>query len=641
MTKVLNTEHVSKFTKLYIWREPDQGGDTFVNGVAERLRNIGFHGNVREIRGMTLGVKDAADLWGKNPNKKNFKATLAEAMKSAEPMTTDTAAVRSSTLPAISISQDLAPVTRAALRALVAVNTPPKFFRYVGLPCRLERDDRENPITVELTPDRMRHELARVARWTKATRFGAVKVYPPMGVVRDVLATPDLPLPLLSRIVTTPVFAPDGTLQTVPGYHEVGKVYYFQDGMKIPDVPSIPSGDDLNRARDIILELLVNFDFVSDADRAHAIALLLLPFVHNMIDGPTPNHIVEAPTPGSGKGLLTDVCLTPALGRNLATIPEAKSDEEIRKRITAFLLRGVPAIVLDNVTGTLNSGAWASALTAMVWRDRRLGKSEDVQIPVRNVWVTTGNNVTATTEIIRRSVRIRLDPKCDRPWQREGFRHPDLRGWAKENRPRLVWAALTMAQAWISAGRPAPPCKLLGSFEEWTCVVGGILHHAGISGFLANVDEFYEAADTEASAWIAFAEQWHAIHESRKVTASELLSIAREHFPFKEREESHVLELGHMLRQRIGSVIAGEYVISSPEGRMGGKRLWQVNRTPKVGSGGSGGISPPSLHVNNFLITQKSRREGRMGSHPNPPKTPPRLVVSRLKFSKLVKKVTP
>ncbi len=84
MAGKLEAEHVTQFQRIFVWREPGGGGDTFAKGVPARLRAIGFRGDVREVCGVDLGVKDASDLWCQNPDKKMFKATLAEAMRSAK-----------------------------------------------------------------------------------------------------------------------------------------------------------------------------------------------------------------------------------------------------------------------------------------------------------------------------------------------------------------------------------------------------------------------------------------------------------------------------------------------------------------------------------------------------------------------------
>jgi putative DNA primase/helicase len=81
MTGKLEAEYVAQFDRIYVWREPDRGGDTFVAGIADRLRKIEFKGVVREICGANLSVKDPADLWKRDPV--GFKHALREAIQQA------------------------------------------------------------------------------------------------------------------------------------------------------------------------------------------------------------------------------------------------------------------------------------------------------------------------------------------------------------------------------------------------------------------------------------------------------------------------------------------------------------------------------------------------------------------------------
>jgi hypothetical protein len=359
-----------------------------------------------------------------------------------------------------------------------------------------------------------------------------------MDVVRDMLATPNPPLPSLTRIVEATVFGQDGTLLTTPGYHPGAKTYYAPAAdFVVPPIPTQPTPGDIQRAKDLVNELLYDFPWVSDADRAHAVAVFLLPYARALIDGPTPNHLIEAPTAGSGKGLLAEVLLSPAVGRHIGVVVEARDDDEWRKRLTACFREGRIVILLDNLTRPLISGVLAAALTALTWADRLLGKNETVSLPVRCAWVTTANNPVLSTEIARRCVRIRIDPKIDRPWQREGFRHPDLRSWVAEHRADLVWAALTLIQAWISKGRPRPRLNPLGSFEAWSTVIGGILETAGVPGFLMNLNELYDTADQEGAAWREFVALWWETFQGKDVSTKELLDLA-------EKKEVEGLPLG-------------------------------------------------------------------------------------------------
>jgi putative DNA primase/helicase len=212
----------------------------------------------------------------------------------------------------------------------------------------------------------------------------------------------------------------------------------------------------------------------------------------------------------------------------------------------------------------LDSAQLAGALTALVWEDRLLGVNETIRVPVRCVWVTTGNNPSLSTEMARRSIRIRLDPKIDRPWLREEFLHTDLRTWADENRARPIWAALVLVQNWLAKGRPSTAMKPLGSYEQWSAVIGNILQAAEIPGFLANLDEFYEIADHEGATWRAFVTTWWGTFGDREVGASELFSVASaiEGFDLGTgTERAQRTTFGRQLGKQRDRVIAGYRVV--------------------------------------------------------------------------------
>ena len=372
---------------------------------------------------------------------------------------------------------DLALLSTQAWDALSEANHPPQLFRYGGLLVRLERHDDGRLTTRPLTPDRVRHHLARVARW----RAGKKNAFPSLTVAKDLLADPCPRMPVLGRIVPVPVFTSAGALLVTPGYDAASGLFFDED-VSVPTVSTRPPEEEIDSARRLITEdLLGDFPFTGDAERAHAVALLLLPFVRELIDGATPLHAIEKPSPGTGASLLVDALLWPALGRSASMMTEARDEDEWRKRITSTLLDNPVAIVIDNVRRRVDSAALSSAMTTGAWQDRYLGRSEMIRLLVRCAWVLTGNNIAVSHEIARRTVRIRLDAKTDRPWLREEFRHPNLLRWASTHRGDLIWAALTLGQAWLAAGRPGG-IVALGMFEGWANVIGGILKIAGIPG---------------------------------------------------------------------------------------------------------------------------------------------------------------
>lgn len=432
-------------------------------------------------------------------------------------------------LPQINIGdRDLRILTDRIWKALLWANDPPYLFRAAGELCRIETDDKGEIAVRPLSLDRLRHEMARVAEWYFIDKEGELRVAkPPLDVAKDVLATPDPPFPVLTRTVEVPVFAPDGSLSVAAGYNAASQVYYLPtEGLEILPVSESPEAADIQFARELVLDTMFGeFPFISVADCAHAVALFLLPFARDLISGPTPNHLFESPMPGTGKGLLTHVCLAASVGTRIGVITQAHNGEEWRKRLTATFREAHTVVIIDNVTRPLDSGELAAALTATVWTDRLLAKNLTITAPVRCVWVTTANNPTMSTEMARRTIRIRLDSSVARPWTRTGFQIPDLVAWTRDMRPMLIWAAHTLIQAWLAAGRPNPECPQLGSYTEWRTVIGGILQNAEIIGFLSNLSEFYEVADFENATLSEFVAAWHARHGQREVGAAELFQL--------------------------------------------------------------------------------------------------------------------
>jgi hypothetical protein len=452
--------------------------------------------------------------------------------------------------------KDLAILTRQAWRAIHASNDPVYLFRFGGLPARINRDDHNNPFITMVDDNRLRHILAEKAVWYKTLQDGERPDFPPLTVVKNVLATPDMDLPILTGLTNSPTLAPSGKLQTEPGYNtETGLYYAPKQGFSIEKIPDCPTGEDIAKAKDLIDELLHDFPFVTQAEKAHTIALALLPFVRAVIDGPTPLHLFEKTTAGTGGTLLANVALYPALGSVLTPMTEGRDDDEWRKRLTASLRNSPEAILIDNLRRRLDSAALASVITARLWKDRVLGTSDTITVPVRAAWVATGNNPSMSNEIARRTVRIRLDAQVSRPWLRptDSFKHP-LPAWAIDNRPRLVWALLTLVKAWVSQNMPKSN-RTLGMFEDWARVMGGILESVGIPGFLENLHDFYESTDDESNEWAELTRIWWDKYDTTPIGTSEVLEIVTEHslgvwIGSKASEHSQKITLGKEIKKQ-------------------------------------------------------------------------------------------
>lgn len=450
---------------------------------------------------------------------------------------------------------DLARATAMTWDVVRTSNNPPWLFRAGSALSWIVRDHEGAPVIEAINEDRMQHMLATIADWRKVARDGSMEAcYPPPAVVRSLLATPNPDLPVLSGIVTTPVFGRSGVLLAEGGYHADAQLYYEPaPGFELPEIPESPTEQQVQAARMIVNELFGDFPFDGPADVAHAAGLLLVGFLRPMIAGPTPLHLIEKPGPGMGATLMADVISTIVHGIPASIITEGRGDEEWRKRLTATL-RELPQLVLiDNLRHVLDSSALAAALTARVWKDRILRASEMARLPVRCTWIATGNNPELSHEISRRVVRIRLNARTDRAWLvHRQFRHPKLLPWVQENRARLVGACLTLCRAWLAAGRPHGSC-VIGSYEDWAEVIGGLLDVVKIPGFLSNLEETLATSNGDEDALRGFVEAWRASFGAAEVGTADLFSIAFDSDP--------PVDLGsgnqRSQRTRLGKIIGG------------------------------------------------------------------------------------
>jgi Bifunctional DNA primase/polymerase, N-terminal len=452
---------------------------------------------------------------------------------------------------------------------------------------RIRVDEEERPKIQVVSDAALRGRLSREIVWLGPGRFGPKIIPPPDITVKDIQARSDWPgIPPLRGIVESPTFTRDGVISVTLGYQPVSRVWFHAGSVIVPEVPEVPSDADMARAKALLLdELLPDFPFVDETSRVHAVAMLLLPVVRELIDGPTPLHAVDAPTAGSGKGLLTNSVARIHTGRGMQMTTPPRTEEEWRKFLTSILMMGSPLITLDNISTKLDSGALASALTETEHQDRILGVTQmSPAIPNRATWIATGNNLTASNEITRRMVWIRLMPNEEHPARRPAsdFKHHPLEHWVDQNRGDLLWACLTLGQAWVARGRrPYSGTRTMGTFEAWVRVIGGILEVAGLGEhFLANQDQLFEAMDLEMQPWRDFVTAWAGQYSTRAVTVAQLYDLVQandllaEELPDEGKgPRSRQTRLGTLLRQHKDKVIAGWRLRSRNDGRRAVHRL--------------------------------------------------------------------
>jgi hypothetical protein len=484
-----------------------------------------------------------------------------------------TDAFQSGSLPTVEVSnRELRDVSNDAFAAVRARNNPPSIFVRSGQMVRVESDEKGRYAFREVSPDFLRGRFTRSANFRRfwSGRDGQrheVATSPPLDAVRDVLAQPSTSwgLPPIESITGVPLIRPDGTVIATPGYDPSTWVIYVPSpGFQVREVPEQPTADEVARAIGLLNEMYGGFPFVDDASRANMFALLLTMIVRRAIRGNVPIALIDAPAAGTGKSLLAETVALIITGTNAVMQPApSRDEEELRKLLTAVLSAGYPLSIFDNAAFRIESPNLARAVTAATWSDRILGQSKTIDLPQQTVWVITGNNITLGGDIPRRSYWIRLDAKEPQPWQRTGFKIANLQEWILERRPELVAALLTVARSWYAAGKPAGGAQVLGSFEEWSRTLGGILRHVGVAGFLENLQELYEQSDPTEGQWQAFLDRVHCCYDGDTFLVVDLVRHLRLDMSFHsmlpddliddDRNGSNLFQrkVGNAFRQRV------------------------------------------------------------------------------------------
>ncbi|HXX68437.1 MAG TPA: bifunctional DNA primase/polymerase, partial [Polyangiaceae bacterium] len=352
-----------------------------------------------------------------------------------------------------------------------------------------------SPQIREMEPATLCERLTRAASWEKFDKRSRAwdAALPSERIVAAVHARKQWSgIRPIVGIIEAPTLRPDGTIVQTAGYDE-STGYLFEPSGTFPPISDRPSEAEAKAALGALEEVFCDFPYLDGSHAVVPVAGILTLLARPAIVGAVPAFAFDASTRGTGKTLQTDGIAIVATGRgaprkDYPTRSHTSSfgqsvrvnEEEMEKVLGAYALRGVPLFCFDNLTCPFGCGALDAVLTASDTVDLRvLGKSEVPTLPWRAVVLATGNNLALSGDTARRVLISRLETSLERPEGRTDFRHPDLRAWARGERPRLVAAGLTLLRAYCVAGRPDMGCARWGSFEAWSRFIPHAIVFAG------------------------------------------------------------------------------------------------------------------------------------------------------------------
>ena len=270
-------------------------------------------------------------------------------------------------------------------------------------------------------------------------------------------------LPVLNGIVQAPFLRVDGSLCERPGYDPASKLLSKTDEV-FPPIPQCPSRNDALKALEVLEALISTFPFVSKADRSVALAAILTNLDRRSM-ATAPLFAFNSPAAGTGKSKLVDLCSILATGQPMSVISQGYSEDEFVKCLSAALLAGSLGISIDNCERELKSDFLCQVLTQPKMDIRILGLSTDIETPMNAMLFATGNNLTFSGDVIRRTLMCSMDAGVERPELRD-FK-TDVVAETQDRRGELVVAALTVLRAWhVADERLNLPA--FGGFEDWS-----------------------------------------------------------------------------------------------------------------------------------------------------------------------------
>lgn len=418
----------------------------------------------------------------------------------------------------------------------------------------------------------MTKELSRTMSWIgtrkQKEKLIEYKMDPPPIVSTTILADAgDWPFHKISGIITAPTLRRDGTILWREGYDPATKLLLISPP-EMPSFPKNPTRDDALASIRRIDKLFDGFPFADLVGRSVALSGMLTPIARAAMTV-SPLHVVSAPSAGSGKSFLVDLCVALISGNTAPATPIGKTEDETEKRLSSSMMQGSPIIVLDNVNGQLYGDALCQCVERPLVKFRVLGESRMMEIENKTTIFATGNNISLVDDMTRRSILCNLDANVERPELRQFDFDPLAE--ILDNRGQYIADALTVVRAYKLAGSPNKLPKL-ASFGEWSDLIRSALVWLGYADPLSSMDKVREA-DGRLDSLRAFVSAWYDVAPGSKKTAAEIVDMAMDKVDLQVAMKSFCnprntmdgVLLGNKLKSVLDKVVDGFKIVAEKD----------------------------------------------------------------------------
>jgi putative DNA primase/helicase len=277
----------------------------------------------------------------------------------------------------------------------------------------------------------------------------------------------DWPFSMVEGVINSPTLRPDGTPLDKVGYDsKTGLILINSPEVKVNPRPSRQEAED---AIELLRDLYVETKFKNEGARGVALSLDLSTVLCGAIPN-TPIHIIKAPVGASGKTYVVQIAHVLATGDKCVPMGRTRNPEEFEKRLSTLFMEGRQLIFLDNHNGILQHDLLCQATTGDKVLIRKFGVLENIEVPTRAVIAATGNGISISSDLDRRTLLAEIDTGLAKP-QFKKYRKPSPLDLILADRAKYIKAVLTIPLAYIAAGCPEVSNKQVLDFEDWDRLV--------------------------------------------------------------------------------------------------------------------------------------------------------------------------
>lgn len=384
-------------------------------------------------------------------------------------------------------------------------------------------------------------------------------------------------LPNLNGIARQPYFREtDGDLVSEPGYDKLSQRFGVFDARKF--VMPEPTIDAANTALLLLENLLDEFSFVAEFDKAAAIAAIITAVVRPSF-AYAPGFHVKASTIGSGKSYLCDLISAFAKTGETKKVSYPSTSDEATKSILSLLLSSPAVIEFDDMaTDWIPHGVINRIFTAGHITERILGVSKSATVSTRTLFLGSGNNVGPVRDLLRRILTINIDHRCATPATKSYIGTPVET--VRNNRGHYVAAVLTIIMAWKAAGSPRAEVENIATFGgAWADYCRHPLIWLGLADPATALLEQIKH-DPDADALLTLMTSWYDKFGSSPTTVRKVISSIESlsgddqlheaicEFPIEERGRINPSKFGWILKKNANRIVGGyKFQQSTADGR--------------------------------------------------------------------------